>query len=1201
MYRSRPLESPFRGLVPLLTALWLAAAVHGQVAVDNADTVTLADAEFAAALQANEGGDWQAAVDHWSRALELYRKQPEATKRQAVCLMGLAMAHRSLERHAPAVEALTEAIELFSRLPDTERHRAACLFFLGQSSSELGDFGRAIDALQRGADLYAEIPQAEHSRAETLYYLALACGELGRYERQIEALTLALSLYGEDETTRRARADCLKQLGPAEGHLGRFRREIEVVLQALELYELVAGTEADRADCLLNLGAAYGYLGDHHRKIEITNQALEMYRKLPDTEMEQGLCLQNLGVAYGYLGEHQRCIQLCHEAFALLQKRPDTSAQQALCLRTLGTAYADVGQDEQFIAYTVQALELYRTLPYTERDQAACLNNLGIAYGRLGQHEARIRVTQQALDLYRGLEGTEADQAGCLQNLANAHSFLGDTARMVQLTGEALSLYEKLQGTEADRADCHINLGVAYRDSGDLGQSAECFLKAEGIYRAMARGVEEGEARWLPSAMYAVEAGLGKTLWKQGDLYAAYRYFARSTIIIEHLRGRAATTLDLKTSFFAQMAWVYDDIVGVLHELDRQGLSVGEARLEEAEPEFWQDLGLEVPRLWRDWQSFREAMIHYSEGARARALRDMLANEPLAVADDGTRELWAQLNDLVRQERRLQADLAAAAGAPDEQTRALWQRYQEVFARRQEVEMAFCTTGLGQLAEAPQSRLADWQGLIGPSQALLQYRVLPERALLWVITAKGIAGYELPVTEGIAAPDAEALVAQWMGRTDEAEACAQLGLMGLVGLAREPMQALADRKLPTLPPDEHLRVLAVLHDLLIGPAAGELRAQGVRHLIIVPDGPLYYLPFVALVSDLPEDISDIPGGYSYAHLKLRYALDDWDISSLPSLNMHLAMLKLAGQRGAPGRGLCAFGDPVFSGNDPRLKGADTALEAARLLWHSGVSPAGAMAALAGLQSARGSAGRGDVATLQRLPFSYLEMEYALAAFGADVKRDIRATPKAMDTWAPNQGFCGLAADEARILDPRLADYGEVLISTHGVIDLQRPMYSYLALTSAEALRAAGVDLPADDARTDGSLSLPELFGLRMNARVVTLSACRTGLGAYSAGEGMMGLSLGMFYAGARAMTVSLWSVDDARTAKLIARDHALLSQGAQPMEALLTAQREMLGLGRQAAGNAGDEPIMPQPNNPTDPFVCLEPYYWGAFQLVGQW
>jgi CHAT domain-containing protein len=153
------------------------------------------------------------------------------------------------------------------------------------------------------------------------------------------------------------------------------------------------------------------------------------------------------------------------------------------------------------------------------------------------------------------------------------------------------------------------------------------------------------------------------------------------------------------------------------------------------------------------------------------------------------------------------------------------------------------------------------------------------------------------------------------------------------------------------------------------------------------------------------------------------------------------------------------------------------------------------------------------------------------------------------------------------------------------------MYSYLALTPAGVLDGEGQG--AASPAGDGRLTLGEAFGLQMNARVVTLSACRTGLGQYRQGEGMIGLTLALFCAGARAATVSLWAVDDARTAQLMGAYHEAMAAGKPPLVALVSAQRGMLAAARKA--------VQTGRGVNTGPAAPANPLYWAPFILSGQW
>ncbi|MGE4298019.1 MAG: CHAT domain-containing protein [Desulfovibrionaceae bacterium] len=117
-------------------------------------------------------------------------------------------------------------------------------------------------------------------------------------------------------------------------------------------------------------------------------------------------------------------------------------------------------------------------------------------------------------------------------------------------------------------------------------------------------------------------------------------------------------------------------------------------------------------------------------------------------------------------------------------------------------------------------------------------------------------------------------------------------------------------------------------------------------------------------------------------------------------------------------------------------------------------------------------------------------------------------------------------------------------------------------------------LLAPDKDNDGYLTAGELYDLRLNADLVTLSACSTGLGTTAAGDDVIGLTRGFLYAGANALVTTLWQVADAETAFLMTEFYKNLRE-MPTAEALRQAQ---LALRARAP----------------------HPYYWAAFQLTGQ-
>jgi CHAT domain-containing protein len=152
---------------------------------------------------------------------------------------------------------------------------------------------------------------------------------------------------------------------------------------------------------------------------------------------------------------------------------------------------------------------------------------------------------------------------------------------------------------------------------------------------------------------------------------------------------------------------------------------------------------------------------------------------------------------------------------------------------------------------------------------------------------------------------------------------------------------------------------------------------------------------------------------------------------------------------------------------------------------------------------------------------------------------------------------------------RPSDYRYIHFATHGYLDTGHPALSALVLSQ----------LDRQGNPEDGFLRVNDIYNTRLNADLVVLSACETGLGEEVRGEGVMGLTRAFLYAGAPRVIVSLWSVNDRATAELMGNLYrALLRDGMTPTGALRQAQ---LTLRKQKQWQS--------------------PYYWAAFVQQGDW
>jgi CHAT domain-containing protein/Tfp pilus assembly protein PilF len=193
-----------------------------------------------------------------------------------------------------------------------------------------------------------------------------------------------------------------------------------------------------------------------------------------------------------------------------------------------------------------------------------------------------------------------------------------------------------------------------------------------------------------------------------------------------------------------------------------------------------------------------------------------------------------------------------------------------------------------------------------------------------------------------------------------------------------------------------------------------------------------------------------------------------------------------------------------------------------------------------------------VQTYKRLEYSGKEIEN-IASYFKKVNTEIFLRDKATEKNVKKEG--------------ELKKFNYIHFATHGFIDESRPEFSGLILTK---------DNKSED---DGFLQATEIYNLNLNADLVVLSACQTGLGKLVRGEGMVGLTRAFIYAGTPTVLVSLWSVSDLSTATLMGEFYRhLIKEKLSKTDALRKAQLTLLGNEKFA-----------------------HPFYWAPFVIVGDW
>ncbi len=314
-----------------------------------------------------------------------------------------------------------------------------------------------------------------------------------------------------------------------------------------------------------------------------------------------------------------------------------------------------------------------------------------------------------------------------------------------------------------------------------------------------------------------------------------------------------------------------------------------------------------------------------------------------------------------------------------------------------------------------------------------------------------------------------------------------------------------------------------LYQLTLGGVAASL--DGVKSLVVSPAGPLLSLPFEVLLTG-PADataLADAP-----------WLVRKFTLAHVPAPSNFVSLRKVAtGSRAS--RPWFGFGDfhPVTLAQAEKTFSGAGCGESAKLL--AGLPP---------------------------LPYARKELDAARALLGADASDELLGPAFTADT----------------VLKAKLKDYRILQFSTHALLPAELRCQSEPAIVTSA---------PANATNASGALlTASEVVGLDLDADLVILSACNSGgPGGTTAGESLSGLARAFFYAGARSLEVTHWSVNDQVAAFLVA--DTLRRIKADPnlgiAGALRNAQLAML----EDAGKGL-------------PAEIAHPFFWAPFAVIGE-
>jgi tetratricopeptide (TPR) repeat protein len=789
-----------------------------------------------------------------------------------------------------------------------------------------------------------------------------------------------------------------------------------------------------------NLAIIHGRMGADAQALELFDRSRAACLRL-GAEGEPTLARidQNRAIVLRNLGRFAESIATSQAAWAMLE-RLGQIVETARARQNLALTYMLLGRTNEALALLDQARDIFLA---DGRRSDALLVDLSISDGLLllRRFDDVLDTCFQVRELFDA-RGARFEVGQALLNEASAYAGLRQYDRAQAALAEAHQIFTIEENAAwAAAADLERSAVLLHQGQGaaSLALATACATHFQQLglpvrealadlvaaRAAMAQGMVDraraladtalalGQSASTPAIVYQARQILAELKRAMGDRQAALDEYGQAIQELEQLRGQLM--IEFRSAFLEDKQAIYEDTVALYLELNQ-------------------------PR----------AGLEYAERAKSRALLELLAQRLDLSIHAHSRDdlpLVAELNQLRAERDRIarrweSREIAREEGPPPEEERR--QARQQLLDLERRITAAWHRLLVRNAAYARDAAL--WQVRSEPAQphldehtVLLEYFSVHGQLVAFLVTRADVQVARLPATIA----DIQRLVRLLRLNMTTVPASPAGRIAALAGNARTLLRDLFER--------------------LVAPLAATL--AGFPDLIVVPHGPLHYLPFQAL------------------HDGRAFLLERHAISYLP------------------GASLLRYIAPTRSTEHVRLA---LGYSSGGQLPHA-AAEARAVAAILG-----GQAYVEEQATLERL----------------------RATIGACDV---------------------------VHLATHGDFRPDNPLFSGLALA-------------------DGWLTALEMFDLRLNASLVTLSACQTGRSLVGGGDELLGLMRALLYAGAASLLLSLWTVEDRSTAELMGHVYRRLASGRSKRAALREAQLCLL-------------------NETSAPYA--HPYYWAPFFLVG--
>ncbi|MDF5726653.1 MAG: tetratricopeptide repeat protein [Rhizonema sp. PD38] len=305
-----------------------------------------------------------------------------------------------------------------------------------------------------------------YGEAQSFGSLASVYSTLKDYEKAIKYYEECLIIKRELKH-HKAAGEVLRDLGEAYYKFGNYAKAVEFYQEYLVVTQEYQNHQEEWAT-LGEIGRVYSDQENYAKAVEYFEQCLLTARNLQNRAMEMQP-LRDLGIAYRKLRANTVAIEYLQQCL-LIARELQEREMVAQILRELGITYRVLGDYLKAIDYHEQRLVIWRDMQ-DHLEETLVLNDLAVIYYKLGNYDVSIKYSQQELVIVRELRNRQGELRS-LRNLGNNYLELGNYIKAIECYQQQLIIAQEI-GERKMEGQALGNLGVSYRLIGDYNKAVK--------------------------------------------------------------------------------------------------------------------------------------------------------------------------------------------------------------------------------------------------------------------------------------------------------------------------------------------------------------------------------------------------------------------------------------------------------------------------------------------------------------------------------------------------------------------------------------------------------------------------------------------------------------------------------------------------------------------------------------------------------